>query len=105
MLCVQLGESRHGAGQKREDSRALVRSFLDVFPYASLWTTEAHEMLLVGSPDPIELHAERETLSSFYAAALAAYRGDRAAWARAMALVMRDGGDNPYYRWIAGDTE
>ena len=35
--------------QNDEDSRALVRSFLDVFPHASLWTTELHEMLLIGS--------------------------------------------------------
>lgn len=41
--------------QNDEDSRALVRAFLDVFPYASLWTTELHEMLLVGSPDPLTL--------------------------------------------------
>jgi hypothetical protein len=26
-----------------------VRSFLDTFPHASLWTTEFHEMLLIGS--------------------------------------------------------
>ncbi|UVM57234.1 fused MFS/spermidine synthase [Pseudomonas sp. B21-012] len=41
--------------QNDEDSRALVRSFLDVFPYASLWTTEFHEMLLVGSQQPVQL--------------------------------------------------
>lgn len=41
--------------QNDEDSRALVRAFLDVFPHASLWTTELHEMLLVGSPDPLTL--------------------------------------------------
>ncbi len=41
------------------DTRSLVRSFLDVFPYATLWTTELHEMLLVGSLDPIELDAAR----------------------------------------------
>ena len=35
--------------QNIDDSRSLVRSFLDVFPYASLWTSEFHEMLLVGS--------------------------------------------------------
>ncbi|HYD47531.1 MAG TPA: fused MFS/spermidine synthase [Terriglobales bacterium] len=35
--------------------RSLVRSFLDVFPHASLWTTEAHETLLVGSRDPLLL--------------------------------------------------
>lgn len=45
--------------QNDEDSRALVRSFLDVFPHATLWTTEFHEMLLVGSLQPIELDAQR----------------------------------------------
>ena len=34
--------------QNIDDSRSLVRSFLDVFPYATLWTSEFHEMLLVG---------------------------------------------------------
>jgi spermidine synthase len=47
------------ATQNDEDSRALVRSFLDAFPYATLWTTEFHEMLLVGSGEPIELDAAR----------------------------------------------
>lgn len=39
--------------QNDEDARALVRSFLDVFPHASLWTTELHEMLLLGSMEPL----------------------------------------------------
>ena len=43
--------------QNRDDTRSLVRSFLDVFPHAMLWTTELHEMLLVGSPQPLELDA------------------------------------------------
>ena len=47
--------------QNDEDSRSLVRSFLDVFPHASLWTTELHEMLLVGSTEPIELDVPRIT--------------------------------------------
>ena len=47
------------ATQNDEDSRALVKSFLDAFPHAALWTTEFHEMLLVGSSDPIELDAQR----------------------------------------------
>src|SRR5262245_12569517 len=47
------------ATQNDEDSRALVRSFLDAFPHAALWTTELHEMLLVGSAEPIELDAGR----------------------------------------------
>ncbi len=41
------------------DTRSLVRSFLDVFPHATLWTTEMHEMLLIGSHDPIGLDAVR----------------------------------------------
>jgi len=47
------------ATQNDGDTRSLVRSFLDVFPYASLWTTEMHEMLLVGSYSPIELNADQ----------------------------------------------
>lgn len=43
--------------QTDADTRSLVRSFIDVFPYATLWTTELHEMLLIGSPSPIELDA------------------------------------------------
>jgi predicted membrane-bound spermidine synthase len=45
--------------QNDEASRSLVRSFLDAFPHATLWTTELHEMLLVGSADPIELDGAR----------------------------------------------
>lgn len=43
------------ATQNDEDTRSLVRSFLDAFPYATLWTTELDEMLLIGSRSPIEL--------------------------------------------------
>src|ERR1700740_35203 len=42
------------ATQNDEDTRSLVQSFLDVFPYATLWSTELHEMLLIGSFAPIE---------------------------------------------------
>ncbi|KPC55355.1 fused MFS/spermidine synthase [Amantichitinum ursilacus] len=45
------------ATQNDEDTRSLVRSFIDVFPNASLWTTELHEMLLVGSAEPMPLNA------------------------------------------------
>jgi predicted membrane-bound spermidine synthase len=45
--------------QTREDTRSLIRSFLDVFPYVSLWTTELHEMLLIGSTAPIKLDGTR----------------------------------------------
>ena len=45
--------------QNEEDSRALVRSFIEVFPHASLWSTEFHEMLLIGSLQPLELDVPR----------------------------------------------
>jgi spermidine synthase len=47
------------ATQNDEDSRSLVRSFIDVFPYVTMWTTELHETLLVGSKQPIELFVDR----------------------------------------------
>ncbi|NRH28366.1 fused MFS/spermidine synthase [Pseudomonas sp. MS19] len=42
--------------QNNEDSQSLVRSFIDVFPHASLWTTEFHEMLMIGSLDEMHLN-------------------------------------------------
>jgi spermidine synthase len=47
------------ATQNVEETRELVRSFLDAFPYATLWTTELHEMLLVGSDSPIHIDARK----------------------------------------------
>lgn len=41
--------------QNDEDTRSLVRSFLNAYPDASLWTTELHEMLLIGSLTPLDL--------------------------------------------------
>lgn len=43
------------ATQNEEDTRSLVRSMLDVFPHVSLWTTEVHEMMLIGSQEPLAL--------------------------------------------------
>jgi spermidine synthase len=45
--------------QNEEDTRALIKSFVQVFPYATMWTTELHEMMLVGSMEPIELNVPR----------------------------------------------
>jgi spermidine synthase len=45
--------------QNDGDTQSLVRSFLDVYPYATLWTTSFGEMLLVGSLEPIELDVPR----------------------------------------------
>jgi spermidine synthase len=47
------------ATQNDADTRSLVRSFLDVFPHADLWSTELHEMLLVGAAEPIVLDPGR----------------------------------------------
>ncbi|MEZ2345552.1 fused MFS/spermidine synthase [Terriglobus sp. RCC_193] len=53
------------ATQNEQQTRELVRSFLNAFPYATLWTTELHEMLLVGSPQPI--HIDVRTLQERFA--------------------------------------
>lgn len=45
--------------QNQEDTLSLIRSFIDVYPFATLWTTELHEMLLIGANDPIKLDYER----------------------------------------------
>lgn len=45
--------------QNLDDTRALVASFIAVFPHATLWTTELHEMLLVGSLQPMPLNVAR----------------------------------------------
>jgi spermidine synthase len=185
------------AAQNDEDTRSLVKSFLDVFPYATMWTTELHEMLLIGSLDPITLDVgriterfnrsdvaeamgevgipsaealiatwvtgregleryagdalpvtddrprieyagwvrpdeitrvlpkmlsyrtdppligaddsfksavanERDGLTAFYAAGVAAYAGDRDTWKRNIEIVLRVDGENPYYRWVMG---
>ena len=40
-------------------ARSLVRAFIDVFPHASAWSTELHEVLLVGSVEPFDLEGSR----------------------------------------------
>lgn len=45
--------------QNDEDTQSLVRSFLDVYPHTSLWTTELHEMLLIGSFEAVNLDVPR----------------------------------------------
>jgi spermidine synthase len=45
--------------QNDEDSRSLVRTFLDAFPHVAAWTTELHEVLLVGSTDPMSIDGAR----------------------------------------------
>jgi spermidine synthase len=45
--------------QNDGDTQSLVRSFLDIYPHVSLWTTELHEMLLIGSLAPLDLYVPR----------------------------------------------
>jgi predicted membrane-bound spermidine synthase len=104
--------------QNIDDSRSLVRSFLDVFPYATLWTSEFHEMLLVGSLEPIELDAakisqrfQQETVRSTMqdvgvgsaAALLATWVTDRAGLVRFAADALPVTDDQPrieYAPWV-----
>jgi len=104
--------------QTDADTQSLVRSFLDVFPYVSIWTTELHEMLLVGSQQPIELDAgriEERIAEPDVAAALAEAGVDSAAdlmatWVTDRAGLERYAGDAPavtddrprieYGRWV-----
>lgn len=45
--------------QNEQDTRSLIQSFIQAFPHAALWTTELHEMMLVGSMQPLELDVPR----------------------------------------------
>ncbi len=47
------------ATQNDEDTQSLVKSMLNVFPYVTLWTTEVHEMMLIGSMRPMRLDYAR----------------------------------------------
>lgn len=109
------------ATQNESDTRALIRSFVQVFPHATLWTTELHETLLIGSMQPIELDVPRirarfshpsvsESLSAVGiaspAALLATYVTDRAGleYYAADALPVTD--DRPrieYANWLRRD--
>ncbi|MBF6991134.1 fused MFS/spermidine synthase [Cupriavidus sp. IK-TO18] len=89
--------------QNDEDTRSLVRSFLDVFPHATLWTTELHEMMLVGSPSPITLDAVRirqrfaepEVASALRAVGVASPAALLATWVTDRAGLERYAGDAP----------
>ncbi len=50
------------SAQNEESSKSLIKSFLDAFPYVTLWSTEMHETLLVGSDQPVSL--DYETIKS-----------------------------------------
>ncbi|NUO87634.1 MAG: spermidine synthase, partial [Cupriavidus sp.] len=108
--------------QNDADTRMLVRSFLDVFPHATLWTTELHEMLLVGSMSPLALDvaqvrarfAQPEVAAALQAvgvrsaaALLATWVTDRAGldWYAADAPAVTD--DRPrieYAGWVRPDA-
>jgi spermidine synthase len=89
--------------QNDEDTRSLVRSFIDVFPHASLWTTELHEMLLVGSHDPLELDVPRivqrfsqpDTAAALGAVGIGSPATLLATWVTDRAGLARFAGDAP----------
>lgn len=109
------------ATQNEPDTRSLIRSFLDVFPHASLWTTELHEMLLVGSVSPLDLDVPR-IVQRFATPAVSAALGEvgivspaalLATWVADRAALERYAGDAPavtddrprieYAAWVRGD--
>jgi spermidine synthase len=49
-----------------------------------------------------EVERERQGLSDFYAAGIAAYSGNREAWAQAAQRVQATNNENPYYQWLLG---
>jgi spermidine synthase len=85
------------------DTRSLVRSFLDVFDHATLWTTELHETLLVGSLTPIELDAARiqqrfaepQVAAALAAAGVGSAAALVATWVTDRAGLERYAGDAP----------
>jgi len=89
--------------QNDEDTRALVRSFIDVFPHASLWSTELHETLLVGSHEHIELDVQRitarlgqpQTSKALAAVGISSTAALIATWITNRDGLMRFAGDGP----------
>lgn len=109
------------ATQNTEDSQAMVRSFLDAYPYVSVWTTELHEMMLVGSYQPIRIDAATvaqrfnqpgvaqalgQVGVSSPAALLATWVGDRSTLERYAGNAQAVTDDHPsieYATWLRGD--
>ena len=89
--------------QNDADTRALVQSFLAVFPHATLWTTELHEMLLVGSMEPIALDlarirerlAQPEVARALAAVGVASPEALLATWVTDRVGLVRYAGDVP----------
>lgn len=89
--------------QNDADTRALVQSFLAVFPHATLWTTELHEMMLVGSMQPIELDVPRirtrfeqpEVAAALGEVGIASPAALLATWVTDRAGLQRYAGDTP----------
>jgi hypothetical protein len=50
-----------------------------------------------------EIALQHKSLLDFYSAGIAAYNGDREAWAASMRLVAAADSGNPYYGWVSGD--
>ncbi|MFD4836632.1 fused MFS/spermidine synthase [Achromobacter sp. NPDC058515] len=89
--------------QNEEDTRALVASFIQVFPHAQLWTSELHEMLLVGSLDPLVLDAAKiearygqpDTAAALKAVGIPSAAALLSTWVTDRAGLARFAGDTP----------
>lgn len=89
--------------QNEEDTRALVASFIEVFPHAQLWTSELHEMLLVGSLQPLQLDAAKiearygqpDTAAALKAVGIPSAGALLATWVTDRAGLARFAGDTP----------
>jgi spermidine synthase len=87
--------------QNDADTRALVQSFLALFPHASLWTTELHEMLLIGSLQPMPLDlarirarfAQPSVAAALHAIGVASPAALMATWVTDRAGLQRYAGD------------
>jgi spermidine synthase len=106
------------ATQNDEDTQSLIKSMLEVFPHLTLWTTEVHEMMLIGSEEPLKLDystvSQRMRVSTVANALgevginsaadlLATYITDRAGLERYTELALPVTDDRPrieYANWI-----
>ena len=45
--------------QNEEDSRSMIQSILEVFPYVTVWSTDVFEVMVIGSMRPMKMDAQQ----------------------------------------------
>jgi hypothetical protein len=62
---------------------------------------------LTGADDTLhaEVARQRQGLLDFYAAGIAAYKGDRKQWSESMQRALAEDDNNAYYSWLAGERK